>query len=156
MLTAVDFEDLYNKNKGRMFKDALAYVKHSDCEDVVQDALLGAWIKRGDFQGPKGKLIWWVLGFVRYVGLSEVRRRRRYITGAFEVLEEAVLMDVELVLEVGEAIDMLPPKQRRAMQLRMSGFSTRDIAGEMCISESSATSNVALARRKLRQYLAME
>jgi len=134
-------------------------------EDITQDVFLGLWENPACFDPDKGALRTWLGTLahrraVDYVRREEARRRRdevvlSRITPTPDVEEMALaLMTAE---RVREALDVLPPEQREAIQLAyFDGKTYREVAVLMDIPEGTAKSRLRLALRRIADTLEPE
>jgi RNA polymerase sigma factor (sigma-70 family) len=134
-------------------------------EDVSQDVFVAFWERPGAFDPERGSLRTWLGTLthrrsVDYVRREEARRRRaereasRVVT-APDVEEMATaLLTAE---RVRAALDVLPPEQRRAIQLAYFGGKTyRQVAETLGIPEGTAKSRLRLALRRIADALEAE
>ena len=164
-MTEADFQNVYQQNRGGLYRRALHYVGRQDADDVVQEACCTAWRKRGQFASDVDKRGFvWLFTYVTMTAMGHYQRQRRrrharrtvtlcspdILDERYEQVREA---PAELPEEVADAIASLPPKQRRALRLSVQGYSGKEIAAVLGISHSSANSNITLARRALREVV---
>jgi len=134
-------------------------------EDVSQDVFLAFWERPAAFDPERGSLRTWLGTLthrrsVDYVRREEARRRR----AAREASRAVATPDVEematalLAAErVRAALDVLPPEQRRAIQLAYFGGKTyRQVAETLGIPEGTAKSRLRLALRRIADALEAE
>ena len=143
----------------RVVRDAKA------AEDITQDVFLGLWEDPAYFDPGKGALRTWLGTLahrraVDHVRREEARRRREEavlsrITTTPDVEEMALaLMTAE---RVREALDLLPPEQREAIQLAyFDGKTYREVAVVMGIPEGTAKSRLRLGMQRVANALESE
>ncbi len=156
---AVDltFEELYRGHRADVYRAALRELGNADdAEDVTQAAFADAYraVLRGTRpQSPRA----WLLA------ISENVRRRRFRTAQRRPREEALNdADFPLAAELpyeqsralAEALEALPPEQRRVFVLReIVGLSYAEIAEEVDSTVASIQMLLFRARRSLRDEL---
>lgn len=112
----------------------------SDAEDLVQETLLTMITKHPGVQLEKG-LLAWTLGILRRKVGNYYRRIRRCNSFSYEGdlpckdpdadSPEMKLLYCEMDGIVQETLALLPPPQRRAVELMLSGLQSREIAKEL-------------------------
>jgi RNA polymerase sigma factor (sigma-70 family) len=134
-------------------------------EDVSQDVFVSFWERPAGFDPARGSLRTWLGTLthrraVDHVRREEARRRRteraaRRTVAAPDVEEMATaLLTAE---RVRAALDLLPPDQRRAIQLAYFGGKTyRQVAETLGIPEGTAKSRLRLALRRIAAALEAE
>ncbi len=151
------FEELYRGYRADVFRAALRELGNADdAEDVTQAAFADAYraVLRGTRpQSPRA----WLLA------ISENVRRRRFRTAQRRPREEALKdADFPLAAELpyeqsralSEALEALPPEQRRVFVLReIVGLSYVEIADEVDSTVASVQMLLFRARRSLREEL---
>jgi RNA polymerase sigma-70 factor (sigma-E family) len=158
----VDVVGLYAAHRLGLVR--LAYLLVDDltlAEDLVQDAFLGLYRRRGALLDPVA-----ALGYLRISVVngsrSALRRRRTVRTYADRlrpVPEDAEPADRRLMRaavndEVLSALRMLPPRQREVLVLRYwSDLSERQIATTLGISEGSVKSAASRGLDRLERLL---
>lgn len=150
------FRALVDRWSPRLLAVALAYVDDRDvAHDVVQDAWLRAWERRGQFSG-RGSLLGWLITITRNTALTRLRRARsRDAVSPGELPSPGTPAKPDVALEriaarraVLDAIDRLPNRQRETVILRLiEGRSTREAAALLGCAEGTvkATLHRALA-----------
>lgn len=128
------------------------YVPHEDAADLVQDTL--AAIFAADRKDAVN-----FAGYIRTAARNRVvdfwRKKRPHLFPGHEADEIAGSAGFDL-LDKGRlfsAIDRLPPKTRRALQLELSGKPPGDIAEELGVAASSVRRLLSDARRELHARL---
>jgi RNA polymerase sigma-70 factor (ECF subfamily) len=131
-------------------------------EDVCQDVFVGLWERPGVYDPERGSLRTWLGTLthrraVDYVRREEARRRRverdaaRAVTTPDVEEQAAALVTAE---RVRAAVDVLPPDQRRAIQLAYFGGKTyRQVAVVLGIPEGTAKSRLRLGLRRIAEAL---
>ena len=134
-------------------------------EDVSQDVFVVFWERPSAFDPERGSLRTWLGTLthrraVDYVRREEARRRR----AEREASRAVAMPDVEEMAtalvtaeRVRAALDVLPPEQRRAIQLAYFGGKTyRQVAETLGIPEGTAKSRLRLALRRIAEALEAE
>lgn len=166
------FGSLFQRHAGRLWAVALRTVSDpEEAADALQDAMISAFRRAGDFRGDSA-VTTWLHRIVVNAALDRVRRRSGRV-GSWsqdaETLEaiaaqEALpgagsrLLDpadaVETRLEVDAALRMLPPQQRAALVLvDMLGYPVSEAAAILEVSEGTVKSRCARGRARLLPYL---
>ena len=144
-------EDVFRRIANRYANDASAR------EDLRQEIRFAVWLALPKHRGH-ASLTTYIRRIAYYCGARFGRRQSR-----LERLDEPVdrspgpaeqLEDAELRAALLAALATLPTSQRKAIELLMSGFSYREIACRLGISESNASVRIARARERLRKQLA--
>ena len=123
----------------------------ADRDDVVQEALTRAWLKRSQFDPARGSLSGWLLAITadqaRKARMLSRRRKLLYAGWRGERSPDERL-DVEL------AVRRLPPRQRLAVDcFYFANLSVVETAVVMRCSEGTVKSTLADARKALRRWL---
>jgi RNA polymerase sigma factor (sigma-70 family) len=134
-------------------------------EDITQDVFLGLWEKPACFDPAKGALRTWLGTLAHRRAVDHVRReearRRRDQTAHNRVVTTPDVEEMALALmtaeRVREALELLPPEQREAIQLAyFDGRTYREVAVIMGIPEGTAKSRLRLALRRVAMTLEEE
>ena len=134
-------------------------------EDVSQDVFVAFWERPSAFDPERGSLRTWLGTLthrrsVDYVRREEARRRRaeREASRAVAAPDVEEMATALLTAErVRAALDVLPPEQRRAIQLAYFGGKTyRQVAETLGIPEGTAKSRLRLALRRIAEALESE
>jgi RNA polymerase sigma factor (sigma-70 family) len=134
-------------------------------EDVSQDVFVAFWQRPAAFDPARGSLRTWLGTLthrraVDYVRREEARRRRteRVASRAVTAPDVEEMATALLTAErVRAALDLLPPDQRRAIQLAYFGGKTyRQVAETLGIPEGTAKSRLRLALRRIADALEAE
>jgi len=158
------FSELFRRHRDRLWAVAVRTLgDQEEAADALQDAMLSAFRRAGDFRG-EAAVTTWLHRIVVNACLDRLRRRASRpvsLTGDDAVLDAlagpsagsdntaAVRMDVTAALEV------LPPAQRAALVLvDMLGFTVDDAAAVLGISPGTVKSRCARSRARLLPHLA--
>lgn len=138
----------------RMLKD------EAEADDIAQEALLRLWRAGETLElGPHG-LRPWLRRVTSNLCLDRIRSTRRTVVTdevpemTEEPTQEAGLEEQDLARRVGEAMNALPERQRRALTLfHHEGLSQAEVAEVLGVSDEAVESLLARARRTLRATL---
>ncbi len=150
-----------------MFRVAMSLTRNkADAEDLVQDALVRAYraIDRFDGRYPRA----WLLTILRNAQINRTRRRRPELlrdpdtemerlssTKAGDEFDpEAVVIDPVFDASVRQALDALPKKFRRPVELvDLGGMSYQEAADDMGVPVGTVMSRLHRARKRMRDHL---
>ena len=141
---------------------------HETAEDLVQEALLDAWLSIASLRSDAA-FDSWLFGIVLNHCRSHIRRRRSEISldslrGGRPASEEElsdpgptadeILEEQELKLLVRNSLRKLPPRSQRAATLfYLEGLSLRQTAALMRVSVGTIKAQLHTARQKVRDAL---
>ena len=150
-------EQLYHKYYRTMFGVCLRYCKDRDvAEDVLQDGFIKVFKHIGKYRGA-GSLEGWIRRIMVNTALEHHRKAARFF--ALTDLDEAMSEDAghDVVAQMGEEeilglIQELPDGYRTIFNLfAIEGYSHREIAAQLNISEGTSKSQFARARKQLQE-----
>ena len=122
-----------------------------DADDAVQEALLRAWRKRGQFDPRRGTPAAWLLAIAADQA-RQARRRRRPAAHLADV--SARVRSTDDLVDVEFAVASLAPRQRLAVDcFYFAGLSVIETAAVMGCSEGTVKSTLSDARDRLRPLL---
>ena len=150
---------LYEMFSGKMYAVCLRYADdEEEASDMLQDGFirvfenLSSFRHRGSFEG-------WVRRIMINTALEKFRRKKNFYSlndeeeGKVEPSEENTLDDL-FAKELIGMIQELTPQYRMVFNLyALEGYSHKEIAGMMGISEGTSKSNLARARTILQEKL---
>jgi RNA polymerase sigma-70 factor (ECF subfamily) len=158
------FGELFRRHRDRLWAVALRTVcDPEEAADALQDAMVSAFRRAGDFRGDSA-VTTWLHRIVVNASLDRLRRKASRPASsagdeqAFEAMfahgaDPASASDTRL--DVDAALRMLPPQQRAALVVvDMLGFSVADAAAILEISPGTVKSRCARARARLLPYVA--
>jgi RNA polymerase sigma factor (sigma-70 family) len=121
-----------------------------DRDDVLQNALVRAWVKRDRFNPARGTRAGWLLA----IAADQARKARsRTRTWALRDSREAV-RSIDDRIDIERAIARLPRRQRLAVDcFYFAGLSVAQTAGVMKCSEGTVRSTLHDARVRLRSII---
>jgi RNA polymerase sigma-70 factor, ECF subfamily len=159
------FGELFRRHKDRLWAVALRTLADpEEAADALQDGMLSAFRRAGDFRGESA-VTTWLHRIVVNACLDRLRRRAARpvaLTGDAEAMDAlAAHNSVEdpsgvsaTRLDIDAALRVLPPPQRAALVLvDMLGFSVTDAAEILEISPGTVKSRCARSRARLLPYL---
>jgi len=158
------FGELFRRHRDRLWAVALRTLCDPDeAADALQDAMVSAFRRAGDFRGESA-VTTWLHRIVVNASLDRLRRRAArpaLSTGDEQAFEALVAQDGDPArtsdtrLDVDAALRLLPPQQRAALVLvDMLGFSVADTAAILDTSPGTVKSRCARARARLLPHLA--
>jgi RNA polymerase sigma-70 factor, ECF subfamily len=162
------YRELVERYQGRLFSCAFDILKNrEDAEDVVQEALVKAYLSLPEFQ-RRSSLYTWLYRIVYNMSI-DFRRKIVRQGGAPVELDEAVSLGTEerhysdpagVVLrkqqsrKIQHALSEISEDHRRVIVLReLEGMSYEEIASVVGISRGTVMSRLHYARKKLQQAL---
>ncbi len=165
------FEDLYRRYAPPAYALALRVTgQDALAQEVVHDSFLALWREPEAYDAARGPFRTFFLSLVHHRAVDAVRREERLRrraerasnleprTGedvADEIVEDAYL--VERRREIREALQTLPPDQRRVVELAyFGGYTQARIAEELGIPVGTVKTRTLAAMRKLRRALYRE
>jgi len=159
------FGVLFRRHKDRLWAVALRIAcDPDDAADALQEAMISAFRRAGDFRGESA-VTTWLHRIVVNASLDLLRRRSARSVGwsgdpdDLPVPESPPGVDsaasTDSRLDVDAALRTLPPPQRAALVLvDMLGYSVADTSAILGVSEGTVKSRCARGRAKLLPYLA--
>ncbi|MGH2922024.1 MAG: bifunctional nuclease domain-containing protein [Gaiellaceae bacterium] len=147
------FEELLDRHVDRVRLLAGRMLRPEDAEDVVQEALLQAFLGLERLRDPE-RFGSWLYGIT--LNLARMRLRRRDPLFLEVNLLEQPTTDGETALEaVRDALDVLPPREREAVVLHyVEGLDTQEVASLLGTRPGTVRVRLHRARRRLRRDLA--
>jgi RNA polymerase sigma-70 factor, ECF subfamily len=158
------FGVLFKRHSGRLWAVALRITCDPDeAADALQDAMISAFRRAGDFRGESA-VTTWLHRIVVNASLDLLRRRSaRSVSWSGDPDELPVpeprqgtdsAAATESRLDIDAALRLLPPPQRASLILvDMLGYSVADAAVILGVSEGTVKSRCARSRAKLLPYL---
>ncbi|MGH3281637.1 MAG: RNA polymerase sigma factor SigM [Trebonia sp.] len=155
---------LFKRHSGRLWAVALRITcDPDDAADALQDAMISAFRRAGDFRGESA-VTTWLHRIVVNASLDLLRRRpTRSVTWSGDPDDLPVPVPGQVTnstagtdsrLDVDAALRILPPPQRAALVLvDMLGYPVADAAVILGVSEGTVKSRCARGRAKLLPHL---
>ncbi|NIK57277.1 RNA polymerase sigma factor [Kribbella shirazensis] len=129
----------------------------ADRDDIVQEALARAWVKRSQYDPSRGTPSAWLLAITADQARKAVRRMRAGGASLSVVDDSAgpsVRPDLDARMDVEHAIGSLTDRQRLAVDCYyFADLSIADTAAVMRCSEGTVKSTLSDARARLRTLL---
>jgi RNA polymerase sigma-70 factor, ECF subfamily len=161
---AAAFGVLFTRHKDRLWAVALRVTcDPDDAADALQDAMISAFRRAGDFRGESA-VTTWLHRIVVNAALDLLRRRSAHsvgwsgdpddlpVTEPWQATDSSAATDSRL--DVNAAMRSLPPPQRAALVLvDMLGYPVADVAVILGVSEGTVKSRCARGRARLLPYL---
>jgi RNA polymerase sigma-70 factor (ECF subfamily) len=138
----------------------------AEAEEVVQDAMVRAWLEAGTFDRTRGSAGAWLVTLTRNRAIDVVRARGRRAhheadagdeseLGATPLTPERAMVESERATAVRSALAVLTEDQRRTLDLAyFSGLSHSEIAEQLGQPLGTVKTRIAQAVRRLREELA--
>lgn len=148
------FEKLILQNKDALYRISMSMLKNEfDAQDAVHDAILQAYQNLGKLRQEEYFKTWLIRILINCCH-KQLRYRKR-CTNIGDALPDIRSRDNPYAdIEIGEAINALPPKLRLTVILfYVEDYSTKEISRSMQIPEGTVKSRLNKARKVLREYL---
>lgn len=125
-----------------------------DRDDVVQEALARAWVKRDRYDEGRGSPSAWLLAITADQA-AKARRRRPATARLLDVSAPAAAPETaDDAIDIERALVRLPPRQRLAVDcFYFVGLTVAETAAVMGCAEGTVKSTLADARERLRMLL---
>jgi RNA polymerase sigma-70 factor, ECF subfamily len=158
------FGELFRRHRDRLWAVALRTVGDpEEAGDALQDAMISAFRRAGDFRGDSA-VTTWLHRIVVNACLDRLRRKaaRPAVSTSDEQAFEALVAQgsdpartTDTRLDINAALQILPPQQRAALLVvDMLGFSVADAAIILDTSQGTVKSRCARARARLLPHVA--
>ena len=159
------FEIIFNKHYGALCYFAYEFLGERDAsEDVVTDVYVKLWMIRDDFDHLRAIKSFLYVS-VRNACLNYLRRGRMIDAHKKSLVPDLLLeeqndyvmgkiFEAEVIREIHESIESLPPQCRRVLRLTLQGMTTEDIALTMGLSQQTVRNTKVRATEALRKRLA--
>lgn len=151
--------ELYEEHHVRVEQTALRILKDPhDAEDAVQNTFLQV-IRHFDkiSEIPCKKLGFWLISIAKNEALMILRHKRREIPQEDWDTFSADVSDPIDYNELVQLFSQLPPTYRSALEMRLiSGYSGKEIAQHLGISESAVNTRISRGRALLREIAVKE
>ena len=148
------FRELYEIHAPSVFGTASWFLSRRDVEDVVQEIFVHTWRKLHQFQGKSSFKTW-----LYRLAINILKRHGKSLSKwqTSELLDKNIPQDAsspQLNLELKKAVELLPHGARQVFVLfDIQGFSHREVASMLNISQQTSRSQLHRARMLLRQFL---
>jgi RNA polymerase sigma-70 factor (ECF subfamily) len=131
---------------------AAVLVRAPDVDDLVQDAVTQAWVKRAQFDPERGAAVSWLMAILA----DRARKRWRAAVPSLQLVDydEPIEEQDSAVIDLRRAVDSLPVRQRTAVVLyHYLDLSVAETAQLMACSAGTVKSTLSDARESLRRRL---
>lgn len=151
-------EVFYRRFADKMFRVCLTYSdNHDDAADILQEGFIKIFRKIHQFNFD-GSLEGWVRKVIVNTALENYRKKIKEIEKIKEVseTEEGYEFDMDGLgsQEIIEMVNHLPSKAQVVLKLyAIEGYSHKEIAAQLNISEGTSKSQLNRARKLLRDVL---
>ncbi|MGP2553982.1 RNA polymerase sigma factor [Mucilaginibacter rubeus] len=163
LLTSDDeaaFVEIYERYWSKLYIVARNRLNDScEAEEVVQDIFYSLWRNRRSFELIKG-FDNYFLSAVKFGVINRLSKKARRVTYSQEIAERASEIDestthqldlLDLQQHIQVSLSSLPDKCREIFNLKyVQGYSQRQIAEELTISEKTVEAHLSRARKKLK------
>ncbi|TYA52267.1 RNA polymerase sigma factor [Formosa maritima] len=149
--------ELYQLFSSKLFSVCLKYCKnYAEAEDNLQDTFVTIFSKISQYNN-KGSFEGWLKRITINTALQRYRKQ-----GVFEIIDESNIEDVELTVDEDDIsidfllqiIQELPDRYRLVFNLYvLDGYSHKDIAEMLSITSGTSKSNLARARKILKDRI---
>jgi RNA polymerase sigma factor (sigma-70 family) len=153
---AAEFADWARPARLAMSRLARRLAPDADPDDVVQDALTRAWVKRDQFDPARGTPTTWLLAIVADQARSSRRARVRRLRVVDDTVDipDAAAPTVSSDPDLDRAITRLADRQQLAVHLHyFVGLTVDETAAVMACSPGTVKSTLFDARSRLRALL---
>jgi RNA polymerase sigma factor (sigma-70 family) len=148
--TQRDFAEWVRPHLGAMARLAARLAPHADRDDVVQESLTRAWLKRGQYDPARGTASAWLLA----ITADQARKASRRVRPLFPLTDDRPGRIPEDRVDLQRALDRLTGRQRLAVDcLYFVGLTVVETAAVMGCSTGTVKSTLSDARTKLRNLL---
>lgn len=148
------FHGLVDRHAQRLYRLAVSLVGNAaDAEDVLQEALIGAFRGLRSFEARSSVKTW--LTRILVIQAAQWRRsRRRRITEPMEDSIPAADRGPETAMDVQAALGQLSPEHREVLALReFEQMSYEEIAQVLGVPRGTVESRIHRARGEMREKL---
>jgi len=153
-------KELYDRFAGKMMGVCLRYSQgQDDAQDILQDGFIKVFEKLAQFSG-KGALGGWIRMIMINTALIHIRKEKRHayqeeITDTMELTERYYsVLDQMAADELIALIQKLPVGYKTVFNLyAIEGFSHREIAEQLGISESTSKTQYFKAKTHLKKSI---
>ena len=153
------FTELYEENHMRVEQTALRILRDPhDAEDAVQNAFLQVIHHFDEISEiPCKKLGFWIISIVKNEALMILRRKQKELPQEDWDTFSADVSDPTSYNELVQLFSQLPPTYRAALEMRLiNGYSGKEIAQHLGISESAVNTRISRGRALLREIAVKE
>ena len=150
-------EELYRLYAGKMFGLCLKYSdSYAQAEDTLQDGFLTIFDKIGQYK-HQGSFEGWMKRIMINTTLQKYRKEKLYSISNEDQIEETTVEYEESSLPLDfllSIVQQLPQRYREVFNMYvLDGYSHKEIAGILQISEGTSKSNLSRARSLLKESI---
>lgn len=123
---------------------------------ILNDTFLKAFVHIGRYSPERGSFIGWLKRIATNKAIDHLRQNRKEKELQAKLLgaaQEKVCTAPESCDYLQQLIHGLPQQPKRVLQLSMEGYSHREIANRLQITEISSRWHLSEARRRLKRLL---
>lgn len=149
------FNDWLGQYKGLFFKVAHAYAAApSDCDDLFQEIAIQVWKSVPNFKGDSGESTW-LYRVALHTAMSWQRQEKKHrngrqpLSGAEQILVAKASSGDRRLDWLYEQIAALDKVERSLMLLALDGYSYREMAHIIGISESNVGVKISRIKKRL-------
>lgn len=150
---------LYERFSGKMYGLCLRYAKNEQlAQDILQDGFIRVYEKLSSFRN-EGSLEGWIRRLIVNVAIRACQRQARMyvVTDLEEAASQAGPEEIEGSFAQQELLDMiqdLPDGYRLVFNLyAIEGYTHKEVAQKLNISEGTSKSQLSRARKALQQMI---
>lgn len=160
-MTNIEFEQLINQLKNKLFRFALSILKNNDnAQDAVQDVVLKLWSNRRSLNTAKN-IESYCLNTIKNHCLDVLRKQKHkadYLhSNANNTVEKSNFENIDFVEKLEKELDRLPTNQRMAVELKdFQGYEYDEISEILKQSVNTIRANVSRGRKKLHEIFREE
>jgi len=150
------FAELFARHRKKVYLACRGFFADSAAaEDATQETFLRLYQKMCSFQG--GNFSGWLMRIAKNVCIDQWRKGRAEVGldcelppegSAVEAREETPVLHL-IVEEVWKEMTMLPPDQRRCLEMKIQGYSYEETAAGTGLSIEAVKSHLQNGRRRL-------
>ena len=155
-------EQLYRRYAKDMYKVCLMYADNTaDASDILQESFIKVFKNIHQFRF-EGSLRGWIRRTVAHTAINAYNKRQRdhqlvvpmAESGEVDASIDSILGELA-AQDIIRLVNGLPQKAQQVLKLyAIEGYSHREVADQLGISESTSRSNLVKARTKLKALLA--
>ena len=148
------FDQLMKTQLQKMYRIAISMLQNEeDAADAIQETVLRCWQKIGQLKNDEYFQTWLIRILINQC--KDILRDRKKLV-FIEEIPEIAHEDIYFSNEWKEVLRRLNEKNRIVMELYyVDGFSTKEIAEMLHISDMSVRSRMTRGRKQLEQILSM-
>lgn len=153
---------LFEKFAPKMLGVCLRYAKErAQAEDVLQDAFIKVFTKIGDYKG--GSLEGWIRRIMVNTSLDQIRKNHKFQDNIdidkvdYKVVDNGFIIEGLMAEDLMILINTMPDGYRTVFNMfAIEGYSHKEIAKELGVTENTSKSQYSRARAFLKTKLEEE